>query len=242
VTTECLFFFDAMQLLPNRKAASKAGSVWTIGLVAFTVSATACYLTLGSGAGSNELFVAQKAVAHSHAMVTMRQPPYLTAAHELPHIAVQAETSNQAPAAAPSLSPFRGLMGLGGVFMAVTGLVNILRSKGPAPSPLERITVDLTLPDDMEDRSDIQRLGFGSYQGVSLFDVPERGLLTLYNRKKGLAGTLGGTSRKRARVSGFRARMATQGGQNVLRRRRAKGRKVLCPASVIGSKMHAGTK
>lgn len=24
---------------------------------------------------------------------------------------------------------------------------------------------------------------------VSLFDVPERGLLTLYNRKKGLAGT-----------------------------------------------------
>jgi large subunit ribosomal protein L34 len=231
-----------MQLLPHRKAASEARAAWTIGLAAFTVSATACYLTLGAGAGSNQLYVAQRAVTHSHPMVTMRQPSHLIAAHELPHIAVQAETTNQASGPAPPLASFRGLMGLGGVFMAVTGLVNLLRSKGPAPSPLERITVDLTLPDDGEDRNDIQRLGFGSYRGVSLFDVSERGLLTLYNRKKGLAGTLGGTSRKRARVSGFRARMATQGGQNVLRRRRAKGRKVLCPASVIGSKMHAGTK
>jgi len=33
--------------------------------------------------------------------------------------------------------------------------------------------------------------------------------------------------RHRARVHGFRARMATHGGQNVLRARRAKGRKVL---------------
>lgn len=36
--------------------------------------------------------------------------------------------------------------------------------------------------------------------------------------------TLEGTQRKRRRVSGFRARMATPGGQKTLNRRRAKGR------------------
>jgi len=36
--------------------------------------------------------------------------------------------------------------------------------------------------------------------------------------------TLEGTKRKRQQVSGFRARMATTGGREVLNRRRAKGR------------------
>lgn len=36
--------------------------------------------------------------------------------------------------------------------------------------------------------------------------------------------TLEGTKRKRLRVSGFRTRMATPGGQKTLNRRRAKGR------------------
>lgn len=36
--------------------------------------------------------------------------------------------------------------------------------------------------------------------------------------------TLGGTRLKKVRRSGFRARMATPGGRNVLNRRRAKGR------------------
>ncbi|MCG9893310.1 MAG: 50S ribosomal protein L34 [Thermosynechococcaceae cyanobacterium MS004] len=36
--------------------------------------------------------------------------------------------------------------------------------------------------------------------------------------------TLGGTSRKRKRTSGFRARMRTANGQNVIRARRRKGR------------------
>ena len=36
--------------------------------------------------------------------------------------------------------------------------------------------------------------------------------------------TLEGTKRKRQRVSGFRARMATPQGQKTLNRRRAKGR------------------
>jgi large subunit ribosomal protein L34 len=45
--------------------------------------------------------------------------------------------------------------------------------------------------------------------------------------------TLEGTKRKRQKVSGFRARMATPGGQTVLNRRRAKGRHKI---SVQGSK------
>jgi large subunit ribosomal protein L34 len=36
--------------------------------------------------------------------------------------------------------------------------------------------------------------------------------------------TLEGTKRKRQNVSGFRVRMATPGGRNVINRRRAKGR------------------
>ncbi|GAP94992.1 MULTISPECIES: 50S ribosomal protein L34 [unclassified Leptolyngbya] len=36
--------------------------------------------------------------------------------------------------------------------------------------------------------------------------------------------TLGGTSRKRRRVSGFRARMRTKNGQKVIQARRKKGR------------------
>lgn len=43
--------------------------------------------------------------------------------------------------------------------------------------------------------------------------------------------------RKRARVSGFRARMATPGGRKVLAARRKKNRKVLVPASVPKRKM-----
>jgi large subunit ribosomal protein L34 len=45
--------------------------------------------------------------------------------------------------------------------------------------------------------------------------------------------TLEGTKIKRQRVSGFRARMSTPGGQEVLNRRRAKGRHKL---AVTGSK------
>ena len=39
--------------------------------------------------------------------------------------------------------------------------------------------------------------------------------------------TLGGSLRKKIKTSGFRARMKTKGGQNVIKRRRLKGRKKL---------------
>ena len=39
-----------------------------------------------------------------------------------------------------------------------------------------------------------------------------------------MSRTLEGTKIKRQHVSGFRARMATPGGQEVIKRRRAKGR------------------
>jgi len=51
------------------------------------------------------------------------------------------------------------------------------------------------------------------------------------NRK--MKRTLEGTKLKRQHVSGFRARMATPGGQEVLNRRRAKGRHEI---SISGSK------
>lgn len=39
--------------------------------------------------------------------------------------------------------------------------------------------------------------------------------------------TLGGSRRKKIKTSGFRARLKSQSGRNVLRRRRLKGRKRL---------------
>ena len=58
-----------------------------------------------------------------------------------------------------------------------------------------------------------------------------RSLTVECNRKKGKGCTLEGTRRKRARVSGFRTRIASPGGLKVLAARRKKGRKVLVPAS-----------
>lgn len=55
-------------------------------------------------------------------------------------------------------------------------------------------------------------------------------LVVQANGKKSMGCTLEGTRRKKIRVSGFRARMATPAGRRVLAARRRKGRKRLCPA------------
>ncbi|KAF8071074.1 SK1 [Scenedesmus sp. PABB004] len=74
----------------------------------------------------------------------------------------------------------------------------------------------------------------GSF-GSSLFrPSPARGrgaLLVVANAKKSLGCTKQGTRRARRRTSGFRTRMASPTGRKLLKLRRKKGRKNLCPAS-----------
>eukprot|EP00775_Hariotina_reticulata_P006102 gene6102-6340_t len=63
---------------------------------------------------------------------------------------------------------------------------------------------------------------------------PARGrgaLVVVANAKKSLGCTKQGTRRARRRTSGFRTRMASPTGRKVLKLRRKKGRKLLCPAS-----------
>lgn len=76
-----------------------------------------------------------------------------------------------------------------------------------------------------------------SFAGLSIRSqgqvrAPGRGtLLVEANSKTGLGITKRGSRRARTRTSGFRARMHTPNGRLVLKARRKKGRKTLCPAN-----------
>mmetsp|Transcript_20700 Transcript_20700/g.50791 ORF Transcript_20700/g.50791 Transcript_20700/m.50791 type:complete len:182 (-) Transcript_20700:132-677(-) len=68
---------------------------------------------------------------------------------------------------------------------------------------------------------------------VSLPEGRREEIWVVNNAKRSLGSTIEtGTNIKRRKVSGFRARRATPGGRRVLKSRRAKGRAVLCPASL----------
>lgn len=74
----------------------------------------------------------------------------------------------------------------------------------------------------------------GSMARPLLTPSPVRGrgaLLVMANAKKSLGCTKQGTRRARRRTSGFRTRMASPTGRKVLKLRRKRGRKNLCPAS-----------
>lgn len=98
----------------------------------------------------------------------------------------------------------------------------------PGPFTSSFLTATLSRPSQFTGTSLVVGLPARNVSGGG-----QRGALTVVaNSKNSMGNTFGGTNRKRRKVSGFRARMATPGGRRVLRRRRAKGRKFLCPASM----------
>mmetsp|Transcript_20002 Transcript_20002/g.32927 ORF Transcript_20002/g.32927 Transcript_20002/m.32927 type:complete len:114 (+) Transcript_20002:148-489(+) len=82
----------------------------------------------------------------------------------------------------------------------------------------------------------IQSVSMPSIVSSPLVSVPElnrEDIWVVNNNKRSLGSTMEQhTNIKRKKVSGYRSRRATPGGRRVLKARRAKGRHVLCPASL----------
>ncbi|WIA11858.1 hypothetical protein OEZ85_011944 [Tetradesmus obliquus] len=79
----------------------------------------------------------------------------------------------------------------------------------------------------------------GSFASAVFRTSPAKGrgalVVVAANGGKSLGCTKGGTRRARRRTSGFRTRMASPTGRKVLKLRRKRGRKNICPASTRSS-------